>query len=217
MLNILTKLILMCALSLSLNANNHIASLVPNKDAINVQSDIKIQITFNNPIVSTNKNTITLKTDNKNIKGELSVKNINTLVFTPNENLKTGIYSLHVKSLKLINPEQIKPKTWFQKLIYKICSLFYSDVRECKLYILLFGNNDITTSINYFFSVNDNIPTMETLTLETSNTITLTVYKEINGYKLPPQPDETLNNSTLLGIDSNPNGVRDDVERWIKL
>ncbi|WP_324172615.1 hypothetical protein [Sulfurimonas sp.] len=42
-----------------------------------------------------------------------------------------------------------------------------------------------------------------------------TVYKNINGYKLPPQPDETLNNSTLLGIDSNDNGVRDDVEIFI--
>ncbi len=40
-------------------------------------------------------------------------------------------------------------------------------------------------------------------------------YKEeiINGYKLPPQPDPVINNSTLLGIDSNNNGVRDDVER----
>ncbi|WP_024955738.1 Ig-like domain-containing protein [Sulfurospirillum arcachonense] len=49
----------------------------------------------------------------------------------------------------------------------------------------------------------------------TSNTVTITVYKEINGYKLPPEPDETLNNSTLLGIDSNNNGVRDDVEIYI--
>ena len=34
-------------------------------------------------------------------------------------------------------------------------------------------------------------------------------------YHLPPEPDPVLNNSTLLGIDSNNNGVRDDVERWI--
>jgi len=39
----------------------------------------------------------------------------------------------------------------------------------------------------------------------------------VNSYILPPEPDETLNNSTLLGIDSNDNGVRDDVERWIFL
>jgi len=37
----------------------------------------------------------------------------------------------------------------------------------------------------------------------------------INGYTLPPEPDPKVNNSTLLGIDSNNNGVRDDVERWI--
>ena len=37
----------------------------------------------------------------------------------------------------------------------------------------------------------------------------------INGYTLPPEPDPVVNNSTLLGIDSNHNGVRDDVEIWI--
>ena len=37
----------------------------------------------------------------------------------------------------------------------------------------------------------------------------------INGYTLPPIPDKTLNDSTLLGIDSNANGVRDDVEIYL--
>ena len=37
----------------------------------------------------------------------------------------------------------------------------------------------------------------------------------INGFKLPPEPDEKKNNETLLGIDFNRNGIRDDVERWI--
>ncbi|UFH60654.1 hypothetical protein [Sulfurovum mangrovi] len=37
----------------------------------------------------------------------------------------------------------------------------------------------------------------------------------IGGHKLPPEPDPKLNNATLLGIDVNNNGVRDDVERWI--
>jgi hypothetical protein len=45
----------------------------------------------------------------------------------------------------------------------------------------------------------------------TSNTYSET----INGHVLPPEPDPNINNSTLLGIDSNNNGVRDDVERWI--
>ena len=49
------------------------------------------------------------------------------------------------------------------------------------------------------------------LLLLTSNT-----YSEIiNGHTLPPEPDPKINNSTLLGIDSNNNDVRDDVERWI--
>lgn len=39
--------------------------------------------------------------------------------------------------------------------------------------------------------------------------------KVINGYQLPPEPDDKINNSTLLGIDFNNNGVRDDVERKI--
>ncbi|MBU0647350.1 hypothetical protein KJ809_02940 [Patescibacteria group bacterium] len=30
--------------------------------------------------------------------------------------------------------------------------------------------------------------------------------------ELPPEPDEKLNNSTLNGIDTNNNGIRDDVE-----
>ena len=37
----------------------------------------------------------------------------------------------------------------------------------------------------------------------------------INGHILPPMPNKTLNDATLLGIDSNNNGVRDDVEIWI--
>ena len=60
-----------------------------------------------------------------------------------------------------------------------------------------------------------NIILQAKLNVITSNAVALEIYKNINGHKLPPEPDETLNNSTLLGIDSNNNGVRDDVERWI--
>jgi hypothetical protein len=37
----------------------------------------------------------------------------------------------------------------------------------------------------------------------------------IQGHQLPPEPDPVVNDSTLLGIDVNNNGVRDDVEIWI--
>lgn len=37
----------------------------------------------------------------------------------------------------------------------------------------------------------------------------------INDVSVPPEPDPTINNATLAGVDSNSNGVRDDVERVI--
>ena len=43
-----------------------------------------------------------------------------------------------------------------------------------------------------------------------SNTAT-----KINGIVVPPAPDPVINNATLAGVDSNNNGVRDDVERKI--
>ena len=51
-----------------------------------------------------------------------------------------------------------------------------------------------------------------------SQEIKVTVTKKaevINGYVLPPEPDPAINKATLLGVDSNDNGVRDDVERKI--
>lgn len=37
----------------------------------------------------------------------------------------------------------------------------------------------------------------------------------INGQTLPPEPDIDQNDATLLGVDANGNGIRDDVERKI--
>ena len=48
-----------------------------------------------------------------------------------------------------------------------------------------------------------------------SNNIKLTIYWEVNGHRLPHEPDPAVNNATLEGVDSNNNGVRDDVERKI--
>ncbi|WP_345975596.1 Ig-like domain-containing protein [Sulfurimonas sp. HSL3-7] len=50
-----------------------------------------------------------------------------------------------------------------------------------------------------------------------AETLNINVYKVVDNHRLPPEPDEALNNVTLLGIDVNNNGVRDDVERWIYL
>ncbi len=48
-----------------------------------------------------------------------------------------------------------------------------------------------------------------------STSETATGVEMVNGHTLPPEPDPDVNNATLLGVDSNNNGVRDDVERWI--
>ena len=45
--------------------------------------------------------------------------------------------------------------------------------------------------------------------------VQVNVLEVINGIVVPPEPDPTLNNATLAGVDSNNNGVRDDVERAI--
>ena len=74
----------------------------------------------------------------------------------------------------------------------------------------------VEISKNILFSKQDtNITLQAKYEGITSNALALEIYKEINGHRLPPEPDETLNNSTLLGVDVNNNGVRDDVERWI--
>jgi len=60
-----------------------------------------------------------------------------------------------------------------------------------------------------------NVTVKATVGSVTSNSVKLHITWVVNRHVLPPEPDPTINNSTLLGIDSNNNGVRDDVERWI--
>jgi hypothetical protein len=37
----------------------------------------------------------------------------------------------------------------------------------------------------------------------------------VSPFSLPPEPDPSINNATLLGVDADENGVRDDTDRWI--
>jgi len=48
-----------------------------------------------------------------------------------------------------------------------------------------------------------------------SNRVKLHITWVVDGHVLPPEPDPVVNNATLGGVDSNNNGVRDDVERTI--
>lgn len=91
-------------------------------------------------------------------------------------------------------------------------------------------NKEVTESVEWISSQNNAVKvtnhTLKALqdrqtTLQaklnnvTSEAIILNIYWEVNGYRLPPEPEATVNNSTLLGMDVNDNGVRDDVERYI--
>jgi hypothetical protein len=60
-----------------------------------------------------------------------------------------------------------------------------------------------------------NVTVQATVGTVNSNNLNLAITWIVNGHVLPPEPDKALNDSTLLGIDINNNGVRDDVERWI--
>ena len=97
----------------------------------------------------------------------------------------------------------------------------------------LYKNNtkeDITTKVKWIIKPNDaieikgdtliakkdtNVTLQAKLDNKTSNPIKLHIYWKVNGHTLPPEPDPKVNNATLLGVDVNNNGVRDDVERWI--
>ena len=272
-------------LTLSLHAQSglsqkHLLSISPQNSAQEVSADTTLEIKFDLPIVSSSlrKNSITLKSNKKRVHGTTTIQNSNTLLFTPDEELVTGEYSVKVKKITLQN-SSLENLKGFKKFVYTLCSYFYDDVNKCPLCRYLCKTK--TKKIKYSFSVDDAQPKVISLTLNKSNIelnedntttinvdaeydnnetldvtdevewimsnsnvisinkniitpnsegtttlqakfksktteqISVTVYKEINGYKLPPEPDEILNNSTLLGIDVNGNGVRDDVERKI--
>ena len=77
-------------------------------------------------------------------------------------------------------------------------------------------NHTLKVTDNTLKSLDDINTTLQAkLGSEVSNVVALELYWEVLGHRLPPRPDKTLNDSTLLGIDVNHNNVRDDVERWI--
>lgn len=281
---IIKKLAFVLLLSLTLQAQTgltqkHLVSVSPEPLAQEVSADTSIEIEYDLVLSkhSTSKRTIVLKNaKHKKIQGQVSIKNDTTLIFTPNEELVSGEYRVKVKQIKL---QDYTLNTRSVRYAKKVCSYFYDDIKECRLYD--YATRVKSKKIKYSFSVDDSKPKVISLTLNKSNIqlnednrttisvnakyddnttldvtndvewilsnsniisidkniisplsegttslqaklnkqttteVSVTVYKEINGYVLPPEPDETLNNSTLLGIDVNDNGVRDDVERKI--
>jgi len=90
--------------------------------------------------------------------------------------------------------------------------LYRTTTLTLSLFIVLFFNsckNKTTSTVQNSVEVNGSM-----LTTKKDGNITVQAWV-VNGHVLPPEPDPTVNNATLLGIDSNNNGVRDDVERKV--
>lgn len=167
------------------------------------------------------------------------------LCFIPNAFLQPGVYEVDIKDIKAAKEfkhNEIKNITYRFKVAdvtpvsLKIipspidikegstlnleAAVVYSDDSENKIDTATWSSKD-----SNILSVEQNATATgvkegeTTVTASykglTSKATQALVYLEINGHRLPLEPDPVINNSTLLGIDANGNGVRDDVERWI--
>ncbi|HUH42907.1 MAG TPA: hypothetical protein VLZ29_07315 [Sulfurimonas sp.] len=264
MFHVFIKITLFIVLAVSLHADRGLSQT----HLLSISTGKNVEISFDLPIVqsSLKKDTLELKKvdSHKGVQGKSTLKDENTLLFTPSEELLEGSYELHVKPMKLQTCVQ-EYDNWFKKFFFrdkcsittkpihhrftidvnqpKIVSLDFNQtalsIKEAekttvKIYALYDDNSttDVTQDVEWIVGDNTIIAVVKeklsalregTTTLQAlysgikSQEIKITVYKEINGYILPLEPDKALNNSTLLGIDANNNGVRDDVERWIFL
>jgi len=167
------------------------------------------------------------------------------LTFTPKASLEPGLYEVEIKSLKADKAHKetkIKEIKYRFVVINEVLQsmTIHPELTEIKegesLQLEVIGHYDTGVEKNITIQVQWSVADSQIVTVD-ANTIlkalkegmttvaakmenietnmTIVVYKEISGHRLPPEPDPTINNATLLGIDSNNNGVRDDVERWI--
>ncbi|MFT5661588.1 MAG: hypothetical protein ACI9TV_002235 [Sulfurimonas sp.] len=195
-------------------------------------------------VKSVHKNTVVLKTDNnKRLSGVATVLS-DTLFFKPDTLLEVGTYEVLVSKMKLENPPSQNTMTEkinytftvvdIQSISIDTQSTELKEGTQTTLSVLATLANgtskDISNRIEWIIqdtsivSITNNTLSglkEDSTTIQAkfnnilSEPIQIVVYTEINGYKLPPEPDPVINNSTILGVDFNNNGVRDDVERFI--
>ena len=167
------------------------------------------------------------------------------VVFSHLEPLEPGLYEVEIKSLKADKAHkntkinEIKYRFVVTKELLQSITI-QPDTVELKeggsLSLEAIGHYDTGVEKNITAQVQWSTADSQTVTVDTNATLqalkegatTITakqgnvessteviVYWEVNGHRLPPEPDKALNDATLEGIDSNSNGVRDDVERKI--
>ena len=167
------------------------------------------------------------------------------VTFAPNKPLEPGMYEVEIKSIKADKAhkrEKIKEIKYrfivVKELLHSIAIIPDTiDVKEgTNVQLQAIGHYDSGKDQNITSLVNWSVANTDTAAVDSNATVTaikegattlkaalnnmegnasVVVYNEIDGHRLPPEPDMTINNSTLLGIDINDDGVRDDVERYI--
>lgn len=263
---------------------SHMVSISPDPDSSEVVPTVSFAFTFDRPINkdSIDQSTVHLQHNQQKIKGNVSIREDNTLLFSPAQPLQKGAYEINVTPLKLLKEDrpEVKPANTLQEIIFWLCSLLYDDVSECPLCSFACDLDDTITTqpVRYTFEVKEDAPkiislsadkmlleltehntTQITLTaiydnntsedvtakadyessdtsvaevesgridtfnegsasihityLDKSLDISVEVYEMIEGHLLPHEPENP--GATLLGVDKNSNGVRDEVERWI--
>ncbi len=182
---------------------------------------------------------------NDHIEGTISYSQTDKkLTFTPKASLEPGMYEVEIKSLKADKDHKetkikeikyrfvVVPTLTSINLESNAAALNVGEKTELTVTATYSDNStkELTSNIEWIStpveSVEINGTTLTVMKdVDTalqakvgsiiSNTLNLELYWEVNGHTLPPEPDKTINDSTLLGIDINNNDVRDDVERWI--
>lgn len=179
------------------------------------------------------------------IKGDVSILAVNTLVFTPLQPLTIGSYKVKVKPVKLQKENKDTIETHPIHYAFEVkenTSKIISLKSNTSLVALSEHNStQLTITATYNDNSSENITQKASYTSSDSSvadidkglvstfkegstmlevsyggkviTITVEVYELIEGHLLPHEPENP--DETLLGVDENDNGVRDEVERWI--
>jgi hypothetical protein len=193
-------------------------SLVFELEAVTVQFQNKnitlkkqVQVTVHPKVVSADS------TDMNSTSGEVELENEINETNTSTNETNTTQPTVSLKSLKLtLEKNSLNVDT---NTTLKVVATYSDNTTKDVTNQVAWNLSDTTaaqiTQKSLHAKRNTNIFIQAKLNSVTSNAVALEIYKEINGHRLPPEPDPTINNSTLLGVDVNNNGVRDDVERKI--
>jgi len=174
-----------------------IVLLSPSPSAVEVAQDVTIKVVFNVALKEVEKDSIKLKKisdKKKKIKGKVSyISTEKTITFKPEKLLEVGFYEIEIEDLEEANEHHEEKKQEEKKDKEDKNKKHKEEKKQDDKKGYKKEKERKIKEIKYRFYVPE----------------------VVNGYMLPVEPNAKINNSTLLGIDSNSNEVRDDVERYV--